>query len=87
MPAKEVTSNKTIAPHYFPEPTDAKPMRPEIVSEMNMETEGAPPIVTDEMVAERAYELWEECGRPEGCDLQHWLQAETELKTQTSSDR
>lgn len=30
-------------------------------------------------VSRRAYELWENEGRPEGCDLRHWLQAEQEL--------
>ncbi|HMR31809.1 MAG TPA: DUF2934 domain-containing protein [Geminicoccaceae bacterium] len=24
----------------------------------------------------QAYQLWEAAGRPEGCDLEHWLQAE-----------
>lgn len=28
-------------------------------------------------IRERAYALWEAAGRPEGCDLEHWLQAET----------
>lgn len=27
-------------------------------------------------IRERAYQLWEAAGRPEGCDLDHWLQAE-----------
>jgi hypothetical protein len=30
-------------------------------------------------VRERAYALWERGGRPDGCDRQHWLQAEAEL--------
>ena len=29
-------------------------------------------------IAERAYELWEKAGRPDGRDLEHWFQAETE---------
>ena len=36
-------------------------------------------------VSRRAYELWEKEGRPEGCDLRHWLQAEQELNA-TSPD-
>jgi hypothetical protein len=32
-----------------------------------------------EEISRRAYELWENEGRPEGCDLRHWLQAEQEL--------
>jgi hypothetical protein len=30
-------------------------------------------------ISRRAYELWENEGRPAGCDLRHWLQAEQEL--------
>lgn len=30
-------------------------------------------------ISRRAYEIWESEGRPEGCDLKHWLQAEQEL--------
>jgi len=32
-------------------------------------------------IARRAYDLWENEGRPEGCNLRHWLQAESELGT------
>jgi hypothetical protein len=32
-----------------------------------------------EEISRRAYEIWESEGRPEGCDLRHWLQAEQEL--------
>ena len=32
-----------------------------------------------EAIAERAYELYEAGGRHEGCDLQHWLQAERDV--------
>ena len=27
-------------------------------------------------IREQAYRLWEAAGRPDGCDLEHWLQAE-----------
>jgi hypothetical protein len=30
-------------------------------------------------ISRRAYELWEQEGRPEGADMRHWLQAEQEL--------
>jgi len=30
-------------------------------------------------IAALAYELWLREGRPDGCDTQHWLQAEREL--------
>ena len=36
--------------------------------------------VDDSRVAQRAYELYEEGGWESGRDLQHWLQAEAELR-------
>ena len=30
-------------------------------------------------IAERARQLWEEAGRPEGHDMEYWLKAEDEL--------
>jgi len=35
--------------------------------------------ISPDTISRRAYELWEAEGRPEGCDLRHWLQAEQEL--------
>ena len=34
---------------------------------------------THEEIAIRAYEIYEASGRPEGCDGDHWLEAEREL--------
>jgi hypothetical protein len=31
------------------------------------------------LIAERAYELWENQGKPHGCDLIHWREAEQEI--------
>ncbi len=31
------------------------------------------------LIVERAYELWENRGRPHGCDLIHWREAEQEI--------
>ncbi len=31
------------------------------------------------LIAERAYEIWESQGRPHGCDLIHWHEAEQEM--------
>jgi hypothetical protein len=30
-------------------------------------------------IRERAYEIWEQEGRPDGKDLDHWLRAEAEI--------
>jgi hypothetical protein len=34
---------------------------------------------TETTIRERAYEIWEREGRPEGRAVAHWIQAETEL--------
>jgi hypothetical protein len=31
-------------------------------------------------IRERAHKIWREQGRPEGCDVEFWLQAERELE-------
>jgi uncharacterized protein YukE len=37
-----------------------------------------------ERVSHRAFELWQEAGQPQGRDLEHWLQAEAELRGKAS---
>ena len=32
-----------------------------------------------DLIRQRAYEIWEQRGRPEGQDKEHWTQAEQEL--------
>lgn len=49
------------------------------------QTSTSSPVSAD-AVSRRAYELWEQEGRPEGGDLRHWLQAEKELGSNSSSD-
>lgn len=36
----------------------------------------------EQRVRERAYELWERAGRPEGMSAQHWAQAEAEISAE-----
>src|SRR2546421_361036 len=38
--------------------------------------------ITHEEIRERAHQIWEKGGRPEGRDTDHWLQAEKELQNQ-----
>lgn len=38
-----------------------------------------------DQISRRAYELWENEGRPEGSDMKHWLQAEKEFSTSSKS--
>jgi hypothetical protein len=37
-------------------------------------------------VANRAYRLWESAGRPHGRDLEFWVQAEAEARSQVTGD-
>jgi len=37
--------------------------------------------VTASLISERAYSIWEQEGRPTDKALEHWLQAEAELKS------
>ena len=41
--------------------------------------------ITTELVASRAYILWDKAGRPQGRDVEYWLQAESQLKQNTQS--
>lgn len=44
--------------------------------------QSAQPIIEDfaELVRRRAYEIYEQSGRPDGRAHEHWLQAEAEIK-------
>lgn len=37
------------------------------------------PAISEEIVREKAYILWEEAGKPEGDGIEFWLLAEQEL--------
>lgn len=36
----------------------------------------------EQRVRERAYQIWEQAGRPEGLSHEHWLQAEAEISAE-----
>lgn len=38
--------------------------------------------ITYEQIAQRAYEIWNKEGRPDGKAHEHWLRAEQELRNQ-----
>lgn len=40
----------------------------------------SPFTLTHEEIARRAHALWDQRGRPEGQEVEHWLTAERELK-------
>ena len=33
----------------------------------------------EQRIRERAYQLWEQAGRPDGKEVEHWLRAESEI--------
>jgi hypothetical protein len=37
-------------------------------------------VAPADRIAQRAYEIWKECGCPHGHDQEHWFQAERELR-------
>jgi hypothetical protein len=55
-------------------------------SSQRYDTRSAPPAkaaataASAEKIAARAYEIWQANGCPDGQDLEHWLQAERELR-------
>jgi hypothetical protein len=49
-------------------------------SGLSEKDEAAENAAVHKLIAERAYELWENQGRPHGYDLTDWLEAEQEIK-------
>jgi len=42
--------------------------------------------ITFERIRERAYDIWDRNHRPEGYDVEFWLMAERELRTETAAE-
>jgi hypothetical protein len=40
-------------------------------------------VIREQAIRERAYAIWEEEGRPDGRDREHWLRAEAEINSTT----
>ncbi|HTN71212.1 MAG TPA: DUF2934 domain-containing protein [Methylomirabilota bacterium] len=38
-------------------------------------------------IAQLAHQIWEQRGRPDGCDLDHWLEAERQMLSMGKPDR
>jgi hypothetical protein len=41
---------------------------------------------THQQISQRAYEIFVERGRPQGHDLDHWLEAEAQLRASTETN-
>jgi hypothetical protein len=57
-------------------------LNPETNGNGNVRSIASAPQSTEdfaELVRRRAYEIYEQSGRPDGCDREHWLQAEAEI--------
>ena len=44
-------------------------------------------IISYAEIAKRAFEIWEQAGRPDGCDMEHWLKAERELHGRSMAEQ
>jgi len=49
-----------------------------------MTDQNSPP--THQQISQRAYEIFIERGRPQGHDLDHWLEAEAQLRASVQSN-
>jgi hypothetical protein len=72
--AAKTTTTKTAAA----KPVDAK-AAPKTAARKTR-SGAAPAVDLQAQIRQRAYELWERDGRPEGRDDVHWAQAEREIR-------
>ncbi len=63
--------------------SEAKKTKPGAVSRKSKKNED----MLRDMIARKAYEIYEERGREEGKDFEHWLEAETRIKAETKKTR
>ena len=63
--------------------TEAKKTKPRAVRRKTNKNEET----LRDMIARKAYEIYEERGREEGKDFEHWLEAETIIKARTKKAR
>lgn len=66
----------------------------ELRSQPTRESEGggtatatATPPITHEQIAERARQIWEQHGRPQGEDERNWREAERQLRAEMEADQ
>jgi hypothetical protein len=56
-----------------------------VVTPPSAQSTSLPPLVIPhEKIAQRAYEKWIKRGRPQGTEMQDWLEAENELRAEMS---
>jgi hypothetical protein len=78
-PRRSTIATPTPNPEVNPEgkrPESAEPKRPTLVATMPVHHT---PMNAEEEIRRRAYELYEQEGRQNGRDREHWLRAEAEI--------
>ena len=43
--------------------------------------------ISEALIRERAYQIWEREGRPHGCEFEHWVRAQVELEAEAQTLR
>ena len=87
---KPVTSYKEISQIDSPTAPTEHEMRPQSAPASTRPATEKPTKArqaTDEQISQRAYEIWNERGRPSGQEVEHWLEAERELLGYNRSKR
>ena len=64
------------------QPKTAQPAAKSAAPAAGMPTSGMQTSIPQEKIAKRAYEKWLKGGCMHGCDQQHWLEAEAELRAE-----
>ena len=84
LPNKTKTVEKIVAPGAPPPPPAVPPAAPGVAEVPSRPLPPPAPLLdtapTPAEIALRAWQLWEQEGRPEGRDVAHWLQAEAQLR-------
>jgi hypothetical protein len=77
--ARSVEPKKSAAPSMAAKAVAANPAP---VARAGVRTAAGRSALTREMIAKRAFQIWERKGKPLGLDLENWRQAERELKAE-----
>ena len=87
---KTTKSATKSAAKVSPARTPAASRAPKQSSKAEAKADGVPRVaprreITSDLIAERAYIIWEQQGRPPGHDVANWLLAESQLKQEIQS--
>jgi hypothetical protein len=77
------TTRKAAKPAAARAPVSRKPEAKKTPTAKPATKKPGLPDPTNQMIAQRAYEIWESRGRPWGTEAENWAQAERELRGQS----